>query len=426
VGFGTAVAMWAVGYVSRLPAVHAPSPLLFALVVACLLGGGAALGRYAGLGPRAGAAAGLVTGTINLLVLGSLLTGEQSDRIVPSALIWLPGSLLVAVALGALGASVGRRRPVPPRPSTGWVAVFVRVAIAAVLLLLVAGGLVTSAEAGLAVVDWPNSFGYNMFLYPLARMTGGIYYEHAHRLFGALVGLTTLVLALLLQTHEDRRWVRRLGWVVWGAVVVQGVLGGLRVTGGFTLSSEPETMSPSLALAMLHGIFGQLVFAALVVLGVFTSSRWRSGSPPREVTAARLDHGLALLLTSLLIGQLILGAAQRHFSRLLVIHIAFGLHTGFRAWAAHERQPLLQRLGIALVLAVALQIGLGFAAYLATLPEGAEGSLLLATAHQGFGAVLLGLSVALSAWSLRLIAQAPSGPNREAPAASSGNADFPG
>jgi heme A synthase len=143
---------------------------------------------------------------------------------------------------------------------------------------------------------------------------------------------------------------------------------------------------------------------------------------------------LALLLTSLLIAQLILGAAQRHFSELLVIHIAFGIavvaptamHTGFRAWAAHGRQPLLQRLGLAVVLAVVLQIGLGFAAYLATLPEGADGSLLLATSHQGFGAVLLGLSVTLLAWSFRLVAPARAGSARRPSLTGSGTADFPG
>ena len=77
----------------------------------------------------------------------------------------------------------------------GFTAVHANVTVAATFLLVVAGGLVTSNEAGLAVVDWPNSFGYNMFLYPLAKMTGGIYYEHAHRLYGSLVGLTTIVLA---------------------------------------------------------------------------------------------------------------------------------------------------------------------------------------------------------------------------------------
>jgi heme A synthase len=179
-------------------------------------------------------------------------------------------------------------------------------------------------------------------------------------------------------------------------------------------------MSPSLALAMIHGIFGQLVFATLVVLGVVTSSRWLSGPAAQETRSARLDHGLALFLTLLLIAQLILGAAQRHFSALLVIHIAFGvavvaptaLHCGFRTWATHGRRPLLQRLGLALVLAVVLQIGLGFAAYLATLPEGADGSLLLATTHQGFGAALLGLSVSLLAWSFRLVAPARAGSAR--------------
>ena len=88
-----------------------------------------------------------------------------------------------------------------------------------------------STGTGLAVVDWPNSFGYNMFLYPFSRMTGGIYYEHAHRLFGALVGLTTVVLAAMLQVRDARPWVRRLGWATVALVGIQGLLGGLRVTG---------------------------------------------------------------------------------------------------------------------------------------------------------------------------------------------------
>ena len=90
VSFGSAVAMWAAGYLSRLPAVQLPSPVLLALVLACLGGGGWVLGRYANLGWRHGAVAGLLTGLINLLVLGSFLSEGRSSELVPSALLWLP------------------------------------------------------------------------------------------------------------------------------------------------------------------------------------------------------------------------------------------------------------------------------------------------------------------------------------------------
>ena len=127
-----------------------------------------------------------------------------------------------------------------------WTALFSKVGVAATFLLVVAGGLVTSNEAGLAVVDWPNSFGSNMFLFPLARMTGGIYYEHAHRLFGALVGLTTIVLAVRLWRYDNRGWLKRLSLVAVVLVIVQGSLGGLRVTGGFTMSTSEADMAPTL------------------------------------------------------------------------------------------------------------------------------------------------------------------------------------
>jgi len=413
VGCGTAVAMWTVGYLSRLPAVLLPSPLLLGLVLACLLAGGWLLGRYDGRGWRHGAAAGLLSGTISLMVLGSLLAAEQPNRVVPSAWVWLPGSILCAGTLAAAGAEIGRRRSLEP-PAVDWLAVFVRVAAVAVLLLLVVGGLVTSTGAGLAVADWPNSLGYNMFLYPFSRMTGGIYFEHAHRLFGALVGCTTLGLAIELQALEARRWVRVVGWSVLGLVVTQGVLGGLRVTGGFTLSTSPEALRPSVELALLHGVLGQIVFALLVALVAFSSPAWRAVERAAGDRRPRRDLLSPALLVVLLLAQLVLGAAQRHLGLLLIVHIVFGvavvapaaLHLGLRAWVADDR-PRLSRLGLGLTLAVALQVLLGLAAFVAVrgvaagdFPHAAR--VLLTTAHQGFGAALLGLAVSFLCWSFRL------------------------
>ena len=91
IGFGTTVAMWAVGYVCRLPPVSAPSELLLVLLVLCLAGGGFVAGRYSPRGARGGAVAGLLTALLNLMILGSLLTGTEPNRLVPSAIWWVPG-----------------------------------------------------------------------------------------------------------------------------------------------------------------------------------------------------------------------------------------------------------------------------------------------------------------------------------------------
>src|SRR5690349_21764347 len=97
------------------------------------------------------------------------------------------------------------------------------------LLLILMGGLVTNTGSALAVPDWPTTFGHNMFLFPWDKMVGGIFYEHTHRLLGSLVGLLTLLLAAVLWRADRRRWVRSLGIAAVVAVIVQGVLGGMRV-----------------------------------------------------------------------------------------------------------------------------------------------------------------------------------------------------
>src|SRR5215467_6941215 len=85
------------------------------------------------------------------------------------------------------------------------------VLVCATFPLLFVGGLVTSTGAGLAVPDWPTTFGYNMFLYPWSRMVGGIFYEHCHRLIGSVVGFLTILLAATLWYKESRQWLRWLG-----------------------------------------------------------------------------------------------------------------------------------------------------------------------------------------------------------------------
>lgn len=404
IGFGTTVAMWSVGYLGRLPAVLLPSPALLFLLLACVLGGGLVAGRHLGGNFRAVAVAGSITGVLNLLILGSFLGGDRPGAVVPSALFWGPGSILLTVALALAGAAAGARWRRAGRPFENWSGAFVWVTVVATSLLLAAGGIVTSAEAGLAVDDWPTSFGYNMFLYPFSRMTGGIYYEHAHRLMGFLVGLTTLLMAILLTRTERRRWIRNLAWVAVLAVVVQGVLGGLRVT------------DRNLVLAMIHGILAQLFFSTLVALAAFNSSLWKSDRPPSGRPGVRGDRILSGILVLLIVFQLVLGAAQRHFQDVLLLHILMGLaavaptcvHVGFRTWGTNLGQPLLRRLGLALVALVGVQLLLGFGAYLATrgatagtLPAAAD--LIVSTLHQWVGAVLLALAVSVFCWNHRLL-----------------------
>jgi cytochrome c oxidase assembly protein subunit 15 len=415
-GFGATVAMWAAGYLLRLPWVHAPSALVAVVMLAVLAAAGFLAGRAAG-GWRTGALAGLLTMSLNMLILGSLLTSvEAPNQLRPGAVIWLPGALLAGAAIGGLSAVVGSAGRVAREPAPNWIGIFAAVAAGATLCLVTIGGLVTSNDAGLAVVDWPNSFGYNMFLYPLARMTGGIYYEHAHRLFGSLVGLTTLVLAIVLWRTDDRSWVKRLGALAFVLVVVQGVLGGLRVTGRFTLSTDPAQTAPSLALAVVHGVTGQIFFALMIALAVVTTRRFRDAAPPDVVPAAATERGLSALLVGALIVQLVLGAVLRHTGTGLLVHISMAtlvaglaVAAGVRAWGLYGRIGALRRTGQTLLTLLAIQLTLGVGALAAVTMRRPETpaplwEAIVTTSHQVTGALLLATGVALAIWCRRLIA----------------------
>lgn len=413
IGFGTTVAMWAVGYVTHLPPQIVPAPAVLVLMIACLLAGGWVSGRYAGGGWRRGLLVGLLVGALNLLILGSVLGGGGEGGGVPPALVWVPGSFLVGGLLGAAGAAAGSRGA-GETAAPDWTASFARVAATATFLLLIVGGLVTSQQAGLAVVDWPNTFGYNMFLYPLAKMTGGIYYEHAHRLFGSLVGLTTLVLAGVLLFTERRKGVKALGLLALALVIVQGILGGLRVTGGFTLTTSPEQVSPRLALAVVHGVLGQVVLATLVTLAAVTTPRWKTVEP-EATRRAGTERFLAMAFLVALVIQLFLGALLRHYSWGVLVHVSMatlvaglGLGVGVRHWGYGHGRPVLPRLGKLLLVIVPVQLTLGVAALVAVtiVPEGAAPSaadVILTTSHQATGAILLSAAVLAALWTYRIL-----------------------
>lgn len=412
-GFAMAVTMWALGYVGRLPVVMSPSWLLAVALLTAI----ALWGWYAGRATAsvaAGAAAGTVAAVVNLLILGSLLARPEDGAVRPHALLWLPGSILAVAGLAAVAAAVGARSP--RLREGGWLALLTRVGVVATFLLVVAGGLVTSNEAGLAVVDWPRTFGSNMFLYPLSRMTGGIFYEHAHRLFGALVGLTTIVIAVQLWRRDDRRWVRRLAAVAVLMVMLQGLLGGLRVTGRLTLSTQAADMAPSIDLAVVHGVLGQLFLAVMVVLAASSSVTWRNAGEAETHPAAGADRTLQLWLVVAIMVQLVLGAIQRHLEQGILIHVVMAsivtviaLAAGVRAWALHGRHWPVGLLGRLLMIWVGVQVSLGIAALAVTGGKAVVGhpsvlEVTLTTAHQAGGAALLALAVALTAWTRRRVA----------------------
>src|SRR3954470_949581 len=166
----------------------------------------------------------------------------------------------------------------------------------ATLLLIVAGALVTSHDAGLAVPDWPLSFGK---LFP--EMTGNVFWEHGHRLIAASVGVLIIVLNILLWRSEKRGWVRRLGLVALGAVIAQGLLDGLTVI--FWLP---------LAISAGHATLAQLLFCTLVSLSVFTAPGWAD-------ERAKVDEGegaplrvVCVAAAAAILVQLVLGATLRH------------------------------------------------------------------------------------------------------------------
>ncbi len=168
-------------------------------------------------------------------------------------------------------------------------------------LLLGLGGLVTSHEAGMSVPDWPNTYGYNMFLFPVAQWVGGIFYEHSHRLLASLVGLMTTILAVWLWLRDSRRWMHWLGVATFLLVVAQGVLGGLRVT----LHMD--------SLGIFHGTIAQLFFVLTCALALFTSRWWADFAADKSILPVPSGlRTLGLATTLLILGQLVLGATMRH------------------------------------------------------------------------------------------------------------------
>ncbi len=208
-------------------------------------------------------------------------------------------------------------KPMRPPSHRLWLNRFVWFTAWATLLLICSGGMVTSKGVGLAVPDWPTTFGYNMFLFPVSQWVGGIFFEHTHRLIASTVGFLTIILAFWLWRAEERPWVRRLGLLAVAGVVLQGVLGGLRVT---LLKDE---------IGIFHACLAQAFLGLLVLIAVVRTDCWHSLAAGKGATRLRGLATLALLTTLTIYLQLGLGATMRHQHRDLSIR---DFPTAYGSW----------------------------------------------------------------------------------------------
>lgn len=257
---------------------------------------------------------------------------------------------------------------------------------AAALLLLVAGGMVTSTDSGLAVPDWPLSYGKWM-----PEMTGGVFYEHGHRMIASGVGFLVLVMAFLTQREEARPAVRRLAWWTLGLISLQGLLGGITVYYGLPV-----------AVSSAHAVIGQTVFCLLVAMADLVGA---GEAAPRGERAAGALRWAAAAAVAALWSQLVLGAVLRHGGAGLRWHLAGAVVATVAAlWAAcatlfERREPALRgpAWALAALLGVQLLLGAATAAFrLMPAPRASYPMIATATIHLGVGALLLAASVLLA------------------------------
>jgi heme a synthase len=194
------------------------------------------------------------------------------------------------------------------RRYSNWLNRFAWLTCVATLLLICSGGMVTSKNVGLAVPDWPTTFGYNMFLFPVSKWVGGILFEHTHRLMGSLVGFLTIILAVWLWLGDDRRWVRNLGVIAVVGVILQGILGGLRVT---MMKDQ---------IGIFHACVAQAFLGLLIFIALVTTKFWLLLAD-RHFDSERFSpiKALAIAITMTIYVQLALGATMRHQHRDLAI-----------------------------------------------------------------------------------------------------------
>ncbi len=420
--------MWVATYNALLVGSFFIGELLFGIVVLCPLLGGAVVVRSGGT-ISAAARMGAICGGLNVLLIGSVVGGQSPATMAAEGMAWAIGLLVATVLLGTLGAWIGARMR-PCAQDADWRSWFFRAVMAVVFLMIVSGGLVTGLEAGLAVPDWPNSYGHNMLLYPLSAMVDstneGVFFEHAHRLTGMFTGLAAILAMVLGWRWSRSPLVRGLVTVAFLLVCLQGLLGGLRVTGNLTLSDDPGAMDPSTALGLVHGIVAQVIFALYVLIACATSPTW---SAPAGSGVPRGERRIWWMLLAAMILQLGLGAAYRHLSRdpamaehashplmahvvMAIVVLVMAVVAGLRLMKRHRETAPLYAWGHTVLVLVGIQVMLGAGALVAVILARDAAApplyeIALTTGHQANGALLLGAALAALGWVVHRSGAAP-------------------
>ncbi len=416
--FTATTAMWVFSYMTLLFAGPSSGEVLFVLAGLSLVLAGMVNAAYGGNSIQSLWIGG-ISAFLNLLLLGSLI--GESEELLSKALLWFGILLLGSAGLTFTGGRIGQKMKFCTQAFDWQYEFFVSTSLL-VFLMLVTGGLVTGLEAGLAVPDWPNSYGHNMLLYPLTEMVSsenkGVFFEHAHRLTGMYVGLASVVMVVCAWRWSSSLLVRAVATIVFLMVCTQGLLGGLRVTGHLTMSQDREILNPNLWIGVVHGVVGQLIFAGFVWIAAMMSPAWKDRSIDTNTT--KKDVRLGFILVCAMVFQLILGAVYRHMlgdetlapkaTHILYTHIfvAFVVLVvvvlfGLRLLAIENN--VLKTYGKILLALVGLQILLGGGALIAILLKSGDSisvyEVILTTLHQANGALLLGASVASLAWVRR-------------------------
>lgn len=263
-------------------------------------------------------------------------------------------------------------------------------------MLIIAGALVTSNDAGLSVPDWPTSFGS---WYKIPKLVGGVKFEHTHRMIAQGAGLLTIILAVWTWRSEKRRWMRILGFSALGTVIAQGILGGITV-----LFYLPPAVSSA------HAALAQTFFCIAVAMAIFTGQKWIEEQPRIEFDQRRPSlFTLTLLSIFVLYVQLILGAMFRHHGLSWwphVVHagvVSFVLAwTAVRALSVYSHIEAVRRPAILMLSLVIAQLCLGFTAFLSRVAWGRDAvqpeipMIISTVAHVAVGALLLATAVVLA------------------------------
>jgi heme a synthase len=263
-------------------------------------------------------------------------------------------------------------------------------------LLIIAGALVTSNDAGLSVPDWPTSFGS---LYKIPKLVGGVKFEHTHRMIAQVAGLLTIILAIWSWRVEKRGWMRILGWGALGTVIAQGILGGLTV-----LFYLPPPISSA------HAALAQTFFCITVAIAMFTGQKWVEEQPRVEFDARRPSlFTLTLLSIFVLYVQLILGAMFRHHGLSWWPHVLHAVVVSFvlawtavRALTVYSNIEAVRRPAIVMLSLVIAQLCLGFTAFLTRVSWGRDAvqpelpMVISTVTHVAVGALLLASTVILA------------------------------